>query len=382
MYNLLYCVVQYGILGWQVSVVKTRQWEYENRMLPATGFTDGFQARFPGLYALYTETPERRRVNAMFAIVLICLFLCIIHLMTTSLMLYGAFARRPGAILPFFFTGIPTVVMCTAYAVLWWSGDIFNEQLTMSVAEFVMSLAINGVCMVIVMFYYYRLTGQLSSNKPRRMPPTHFNTQDYPNEQHRTSYPDGHVPPWRTEWSNTPPYQLEKKLRRREQYGTPVRPILEDLRRSKRARSMEDLAKRSGQNTSAETIQSLPLVPPTSKYHPQNLRGDSRNTFSIISPETTSPLVIYKEPEPEKLPEQSDFDDRSKRRSRRRRRSSTRRSKSCDKCHHSHHHHHHHHDSSFRRKSPQRVSFNSKTKVYERTPESSISGRPDKVTVV
>ena len=74
--------------------------------------TDGFQARFPGLYAIYTETPERRRVNgehsssrllsfsffdrfrrhessAMFAIVLICLFLAIVHFMTTTVMLYG-----------------------------------------------------------------------------------------------------------------------------------------------------------------------------------------------------------------------------------------------------------------------------------------------------
>lgn len=27
---------------------------------------DGFQARFPGLYALYEETPERRRINGIF----------------------------------------------------------------------------------------------------------------------------------------------------------------------------------------------------------------------------------------------------------------------------------------------------------------------------
>uniref|UniRef100_A0A915DM65 Uncharacterized protein n=1 Tax=Ditylenchus dipsaci TaxID=166011 RepID=A0A915DM65_9BILA len=140
--------------------------EYENRQLPATGGIDAYQARFPGLYAIYTETPERRRINAMYAIVLICLFLSIVHLMTTVAMLYGAIKRMPNWIIPWFFTCAPLVIMCTAYSVLWWSGDVFNEQLTMSVAEFVGSLAVNGVCFIVVIMYYLRLTGRLSSDKP------------------------------------------------------------------------------------------------------------------------------------------------------------------------------------------------------------------------
>uniref|UniRef100_A0A915DX57 Uncharacterized protein n=1 Tax=Ditylenchus dipsaci TaxID=166011 RepID=A0A915DX57_9BILA len=165
-YNIIYCLIQFGVLGWQVQAVKGLQWEYENRQLPATGGIDAYQARFPGLYAIYTETPERRRINAMYAIVLICLFLSIVHLMTTVAMLYGAIKRMPNWIIPWFFTCAPLVIMCTAYSVLWWSGDVFNEQLTMSVAEFVGSLAVNGVCFIVVIMYYLRLTGRLSSDKP------------------------------------------------------------------------------------------------------------------------------------------------------------------------------------------------------------------------
>lgn len=105
--------------------------------------SDGVQARFPGLYALYTETPERRRINAMYVIVLISIGLCFLHFITTPLMIYGVIKRNASFICPWFFTGFPFTMLTTAYAILWWSGDVFNEQLTMSIAEFVLSLAIN-----------------------------------------------------------------------------------------------------------------------------------------------------------------------------------------------------------------------------------------------
>ncbi|VDK53487.1 unnamed protein product [Anisakis simplex] len=53
--------------------------------------------------------------------------------------------QRPNAVWPWFFSAIPLIALSTAYAVLWWSGDVFGVQLTMSVAEFVMSLAVNSL---------------------------------------------------------------------------------------------------------------------------------------------------------------------------------------------------------------------------------------------
>ncbi|KAE9554931.1 hypothetical protein FO519_001828 [Halicephalobus sp. NKZ332] len=357
----IYCLAQYGILGWQVSFVKERQWEYENRQLPATGFTDGFQARFPGLYAIYTETPERRRINAMFAIVLICLFLCIVHLMTTVVMIIGVVKRNTQAILPFFFTGIPTVVMCTAYAVLWWSGDIFNEQLTMSVTEFVLSLAINGICITIVLLYYYRLTGQLTSDKPRDKPPFHTNYQHYPSNAHRTGYEHGVVPPWRTEWDDEPPWTLEKKLRRRERLGTPARPITGFHRKNPSRQSMSKSMETLSRSQSRE-------LPPQVNYNPEYYKQKTlamtsqrqRSNSSPLQPQQQS-VRDYEQSPRRKIPEP--LSPRRSRRSRDRR--SRRRSRSKET------------KEPLRRKSPQRVSFKSRPKVYERTPESSVSSRPE-----
>ncbi|VDM53437.1 unnamed protein product [Angiostrongylus costaricensis] len=137
-WNIVYSVIQMGVMGWQTKEVRDRQWEYEGRELPATGAIDAFQARFPGLYAIYTETPERRRINAMFVIVLVTLFLAFVHFFMSFSLLYGA-------IKVFFIS------------------DVFNEQLTMSVTEFVMSLAVN---VMTVIFFYWRLTGKLTSDKP------------------------------------------------------------------------------------------------------------------------------------------------------------------------------------------------------------------------
>ncbi|CAJ0941352.1 unnamed protein product, partial [Mesorhabditis belari] len=258
-WTMFYCLVQIGVLGWQVKVVKDRQWEWENRMVPPNGFVDGFQARFPGLYALYEETPERRRINAMYAIVLTCLFLVIVHLVFSVFMTWGAYKRRSSLIFPWLFTEGGTIIMCTAYAVLWWSGDVFTEQLVMSVAEFVFSLAINGVLFIVVIFYVVRLNGGLASNKPkhkhhyrseyriayeppaglpnerveivkvveevqkksgkRRKSRSRDRSRDRRHRSHshgRAQEPLDKVPPWRAEWNEGPPENLRRKLKRHE----------------------------------------------------------------------------------------------------------------------------------------------------------------------
>uniref|UniRef100_A0A8L8KTT6 G protein-coupled receptor n=1 Tax=Heligmosomoides polygyrus TaxID=6339 RepID=A0A8L8KTT6_HELPZ len=150
----IYALIQMGVMGWQTQVVRSMQWEYEGRQLPATGGIDAFQARFPGLYAIYTETPERRRINAMFVIVLWCLITPygLLNLLASEIISVllnrfplkkVVFQYHKNFVWPWIFSAGPIIIMSTAYAVLWWSGDVFNEQLTMSVAEFVMSLAVN-----------------------------------------------------------------------------------------------------------------------------------------------------------------------------------------------------------------------------------------------
>ncbi|EFO83660.1 hypothetical protein CRE_02850 [Caenorhabditis remanei] len=166
-WNIIYCFIQFGILGWQFQVVKNIIAEYENRQLPATGAIDGFQARFPGLYQIYTETPERRRANAMYVIIIVCVIFSILNLLTSALLLYAAFKYLKVLIWPWFGTSVPLCIMTTAYAVLWWSGDIFNEQLTMSIFEFVMSVAVNVITIIVVIVFFSRLSGSLISTRPK-----------------------------------------------------------------------------------------------------------------------------------------------------------------------------------------------------------------------
>lgn len=204
-WNIIYSLIQIGIFGWQIKYVKDRQWEFENRALPATGAIDPFQARFPGLYAIYSESPERRRINALFAIAITTLVVSFFHLCLSSVLLIGSTMQLSSCIWPWFFSAIPIIALSTAYAVIWWSGDIFGEQLVMSVAEFVLSLAINSICVVIVAFYYVRLRGQLTSIKPKDA--AIFNESS-------ASSSNG-IPKWRREWDEKPPRGLARKLRRK-----------------------------------------------------------------------------------------------------------------------------------------------------------------------
>ncbi|KAI1727958.1 hypothetical protein DdX_00102 [Ditylenchus destructor] len=403
-YNIIYCLIQFGVLGWQVQAVKVLQWEYENRQLPATGAIDAFQARFPGLYAIYT---------AMYAIVLICLGISIIHFMTTIGMLYGSVKRQSNWIIPWFFTCAPLVVMCTAYAVLWWSGDVFNEQLTMSVTEFVLSLAINGICFIVVLMYFLRITGRLTSDKPRSTGRGGF--APYPHSPYRVSDQKYHykkgdlpqkatpgmgdLPPWREEFPVQPPYTgLERKLQRRERdrSRSPTAALRQGykyadaaLRRRStrlspnRSQSMTDLLPLGA------SAQSMQLYPKNSYVATERMNIGTpmsepvgvhyRSISSPMAPPPPLPpktKMISPAAAPEKMRRKS---DRSWSRTPPRRVAGVvapiQQAEIPKKKH----------QSAFtrsqiamlKRKSPQRVSFKSKPKVYERTPESSLSGNAD-----
>ncbi|KHJ87367.1 hypothetical protein OESDEN_12861 [Oesophagostomum dentatum] len=198
-WNIIYSVIQMGVMGWQVKEVRDRQWEYE---------------------------------GPMFVIVLINVFLAFVHFFMSFSLLYGAIKYNKNFIWPWIFSAGPIIIMSTAYAVLWWSGDVFNEQLTMSVAEFVMSLAVNGICLVVVIFYYYRLAGKLTSDKPAR--PHSRGIGTHPHDHHprgpkvlqpvnghhsrgpHCEPPPSNLPPWREEWPSIPDVQLQRKMRRRD----------------------------------------------------------------------------------------------------------------------------------------------------------------------
>ncbi|VDM25698.1 unnamed protein product [Toxocara canis] len=122
--------------------------------------------------------------------------------------------QKPNAVWPWFFSAIPLIACSTAYAVLWWSGDVFGEQLTMSVAEFVMSLAVNSICVIVVAFYYFRLRGYLTSVRPKGV-----RIYDDVSQESSPEIPDWRqereIPDWRQGRDGKPPKLLEKSVRRK-----------------------------------------------------------------------------------------------------------------------------------------------------------------------
>uniref|UniRef100_A0A915Q048 Uncharacterized protein n=1 Tax=Setaria digitata TaxID=48799 RepID=A0A915Q048_9BILA len=166
LWNILYSILQVVVFAWQARYLKNRQWEFENRQISAHDAVDGFQARYPGLYGILTETPEKRRINALFALAILSLIVALMHTVLSLTLLYGTVARKVNFIWPWFFTAIPIIVLSTTYSVIWWTGDVFDDQLVMSVTEFITSLAVNSVCSVIVLLFFLHLKGGLRLNRP------------------------------------------------------------------------------------------------------------------------------------------------------------------------------------------------------------------------
>ncbi|CAD5214925.1 unnamed protein product [Bursaphelenchus xylophilus] len=347
-YNLIYCLFQFGVLGWQTHVVKTFQWEYENRQLPPTHAVDGFQARFPGLYAIYTETPERRKINALYVIVLISIGVTFVHLLTTCLLLYGVIKRNHSLICPWFFTCAPLIILTTAYAILWWSGDIFNEQLTASVAEFVFSLAINGPCFIVVLMYYLRITGSLTSDKIGK------------NQEKRDKNLPSDVPSFYPKMPPQPPYEMRRKLRRRES-RSPLRPQSEPRRGVPIGQGYKN---NQGQYPRPDF-----RYPGEEYRYPSPYEVRSRQQMSRA--DSRQPLQRL---EGYNQPTQSvgrPVDTRQNRPSTRQsKRSSSRRTQSRSTSAAPYY------NQQLKRRSPQRVSFSNRPRVYQRTPSDSTSNGP------
>ncbi|KAH7706619.1 hypothetical protein AAVH_26148 [Aphelenchoides avenae] len=304
--------------------------------------------------------------------------------MTSTLMLYGVIKRRPNWICPWFFTTAPMIIMCTAYAVLWWSGDVFNEQLTMSVTEFIMSLAINGPCFIIVLMYHLRIKGKLTSDKPLHGPPQ----PEFP------PWPQGRpeLPSWRREWPEEPPFKLERKLRRRERERSRSPARADPHRRPasrpreqpvQQPRPTEDPGSYRYRSTSTplpgpqgwSTPQPGPIgwstplpgpgPPPQTDWSRVSTQRRSRSrtppTRRVMSMQQLeeSPKKPLRQPSAQPATQPQNYEPPQRAASRSLLRSSSRPTTP---------------GASMRRKSPQRVSFKSRPKVYHRTPESSLSG--------
>uniref|UniRef100_A0A914Y002 Uncharacterized protein n=1 Tax=Panagrolaimus superbus TaxID=310955 RepID=A0A914Y002_9BILA len=221
------------------------------------------------------------------------------------------------------------------------------------------------------------------------------------------------VPPWRTEWAEEPPWNLERKLRRREKLGTPVRPILgnkQDLRQSWR-RSADNLYRQ--QYPQYQTPQHPRRQPPTpqprhllqtpqprpastpQQFQPSSIpipvvQQQQQQIPAPLQPQQ-SQLQLQQPSQPPSyqtrsisspiVPEKASIRNyeeqcRERRQSKRRSKSRNKEAKEAKEIREV--------EEFLRRKSPQRVSFTRRApKVYQRTPESSISGGPkEKHTVV
>lgn len=171
--------------------------------------------------------------------------------------------------------------------------------------------------------YYLRISGRLHSDKPFQRFPDPYTSRRTPND----------VPPWHAERPDQPPYEIGRKLRRRERSGSPKRYIpppytaqtpmgtpatSAEFARLAQLSQRRPPTRQSRPGTSYSTQQKQQPTYRTSSQHQQSYRPTS--VLKNRSRSTTPAGRLQ------------------------------------------------------RGKSPQRVSFKNRPKIYERTPESSLSG--------
>uniref|UniRef100_A0A914X6Y2 Uncharacterized protein n=1 Tax=Plectus sambesii TaxID=2011161 RepID=A0A914X6Y2_9BILA len=158
-WSCIFSLIQIGIMWWQRGVLQRLKWELENRQEPVFPGFDTFRARFPGVLTRYTETPERKRINSLYVIALVNFILTFGHFVLSVALLYGTVKKQRNFLWPWFITVVPSILVSVAYVIIWWSGDVFNEQLTMTYIEFLMAIPFNSIALAWIVFYYMRLSG-------------------------------------------------------------------------------------------------------------------------------------------------------------------------------------------------------------------------------
>uniref|UniRef100_A0A0R3R757 PhoLip_ATPase_C domain-containing protein n=1 Tax=Brugia timori TaxID=42155 RepID=A0A0R3R757_9BILA len=117
----------------------------------------------------------------------------LLHLILSVMLFYGVTTKRINFILPWFFTVLPLIILSTIYAIIWWSGDIFDTQLIMSVTEFILSLPINSICVVIVLLFFFHIKKSLESIN-------HLENVNY-GRNLLINKANNKIPTWKNDWN-------------------------------------------------------------------------------------------------------------------------------------------------------------------------------------
>uniref|UniRef100_A0A7E4WE09 MARVEL domain-containing protein n=1 Tax=Panagrellus redivivus TaxID=6233 RepID=A0A7E4WE09_PANRE len=191
-WSALFAIIQLSIFGWQMAAIKYERDRAANTLLP--NYNTYGRYDIPSYYESYWQSPEERYYTGLFVIQVLCLIVSFFLLFASVALIYGVHIYSRFLIWPWFPCMIGSILTSTAYCVMWWSGDVRDYWLVLTILE-IFGVFVNVYMMVVVIVFYQRMNRDIEYYEGKRTKSTRkydrFNTVDAspPLE------PDNNLPP-------------------------------------------------------------------------------------------------------------------------------------------------------------------------------------------
>ncbi|KAE9547352.1 hypothetical protein FO519_009437 [Halicephalobus sp. NKZ332] len=161
-WSAIFAICQLGILGWQMAAIKYERDRAANTLLP--NYNTYGRYDIPSYYESYWQSPEERFYTALFIVQILCLVISCLMLFASIALVYGIYKWSRMLVWPWIVTMIISVLTSTAYCVCWWSGDVRDYWLILTILE-VLGAFVNIYFIIVICIFYSRMQQELERHE-------------------------------------------------------------------------------------------------------------------------------------------------------------------------------------------------------------------------
>jgi hypothetical protein len=198
--------MQLAIFGWQQAAIKYEKDRAANTLLP--NYNTYGRYDIPSYYESYWQSPEERYYTGLFVIQILCLIASFFLLFSSVMLIYGVHTWSRFLIWPWFLTMSSSILTSLAYCIMWWSGDVRDYWLVLTILQ-IFAVFLNCYCFVVIAVFYKRMQTELKYYEGKRaMEYDRFSQRGTPQTEIDEWDDDRRWPPPRPAYPNVTDYNL------------------------------------------------------------------------------------------------------------------------------------------------------------------------------
>ncbi|KAI6181986.1 hypothetical protein M3Y99_01965600 [Aphelenchoides fujianensis] len=161
----------------QMAAIKYEKDRAANTLLP--NYNTYGRYDIPAYYESYWQSPEERYYTALFVVQILCLISSFFLLFSSVALIYAVQTWSRFLVWPWVVTMLCSILTSLAYCITWWSGDVRDYWLVLTILEF-FGVVINCYCFVVVWVFYQNMADELRYYEGRKNKYDRFSQRENP----------------------------------------------------------------------------------------------------------------------------------------------------------------------------------------------------------